>query len=394
MEKTLTEKGKFALAMIKEYFPKGQFTCKMLSDACGEKIAAATLTSVVNHGYLIQFDSTPKSYEAVDGLDELIEVSKSSKGCDNSSLLNAKKVKDDEFYTRFEDIEAEVSRYAQYFKDKIVYLPCDDPADDKNTEFKRSEYWTFFMLHFNDYGLKRLIATHYEDDHSQAYKIWVDRKPDGSYITDDDVLQEELAGTGDFRSAECLEILDESDIVCTNPPFSLFREFVDTLVRHNKQFLIIGNENGFTTKETFHLIRDNKMWIGYNKVKKFLRPDGSVQTFGNVCWYTNLPTVKLTEPLILTQSYAEKSYDYPKYDNYDAINVSRVVDIPKDYDGVMGVPVSFIEKYCPEQFRIIGVSASWDETDEMKKIKTSPKKRHGPFINGKEKYKRLFIQKR
>lgn len=386
----LTEKGKAALHYIKKFFPKGQFTAKELSDACGERFVAATLNSVANNGYIVRYETTPISYAATNDLDELITaLENENKGCDNSALTAAKKAKNDEFYTFYEDIEAEVSRYAAQFKDKIVYLPCDDPADDKNTEFKRSEFWSYFMDHFNDLQLKRLIATHYEDDHSKAYKIWVDRKPNNEYVTDDDVLQEPLNGDGDFRSPECIEILKSCDIVCTNPPFSYFKEFVPWILNHNKHFLIIGNQNAFTYKEIFPYIRDEKIWVGYNMIKTFLQPDGSIKKFGNVCWFTNLYNNRQIEPMILTKSYYEAPYNYPKYDNYDAIEVGRLVDIPKDYNGIMGVPITFINKHCLTQFKIVGCSysygrpAEWPEATNM-----------SGSINGKDIYKRILIKKK
>jgi len=380
----LTEKGKNAFLQIKKFFPKGQFTAKELSDACGEKIVAATLNGVVNNGYLTKIEGTsPIVYEAIEDIDSIV-IDDDKKGCDNSNLHSAKRVKNDEFYTRYEDIETEVMKYRKYFRGKVIYLPCDDPAE------KKSEFWSFFINNFDAFGLKKLIATHY-DEFGKAYKIWVenDLNRDG-YIDDDDVLQEDLEGNGDFRSPECIDILKESDIVITNPPFSLFREFIHTIVNNNKYFLVIGNQNAFGYKEIFPLLKDNIIWTGYNMVKKFYQPDGSIKEFGNVCWFTNLPTSKRNDKMILTKVY--NPYDYPKYDNYDAINVNRIIDIPKDYSGIMGVPITFLDKFSPNQFTIVGMSASWDESDEMKKIKTSAKRRHGPFIDGKEKYKRVFVK--
>ena len=153
-------------------------------------------------------------------------------------------------------------------------------------------------------------------------------------------------GDGDFRSPECIEILKECNIVCTNPPFSLFREFVDIIMSHNKQCLIIGNQNAFTYKEIVSLMTNNKLLIGHNKIKDFYRPYGSIQKFGNICWFTNMKVNKYIEKLVLTKAY--NPIDYPKYDNYDAIEVGRVANIPKDYDGVMGVPITFLFKYNPD----------------------------------------------
>lgn len=350
----LTEKGCGALQHIKRHFPTGTFSAKDLSDACGEKIVAATLNAVANNGYLVKLGGSPVRYEAVNELLELLENldTAAKTGCDNTNLAAAKRAKNDEFYTRYEDIEAEVMKYRKQFKGKVVYLPCDDPAE------KKSEFWSFFVNNFDAFGLKKLIATHY-DEEGHAYKIWIDADASGDgYIDDADALQEELIGNGDFRSPECVEILRECDIVCTNPPFSLFREFVSLIMTHQKKFLIIGNQNAFTYKETFSLIKTNQIWTGYNMVKKFYQPDGSIKEFGNVCWFTNMQTSKRVEELVCTKFFS--ATDYTEYDNYEAIEVSRVANIPKDYSGVMGVPITFIDKYNPEQFEILSCSAFSD----------------------------------
>lgn len=350
----LTEKGCSALQHIKQHFPSGAFSAKDLSDAAGEKIVAATLNGVANNGYIVKLGGSPVQYEAVADLLELLENldTAAKTGCDNTNLAAAKRAKNDEFYTRYEDIEAEVMKYRKQFRGKIVYLPCDDPAE------KKSEFWSFFVNNFDAFGLKKLIATHY-DEEGHAYKIWIDADASGDgYIDDADALQEELIGNGDFRSPECVEILQECDIVCTNPPFSLFREFVSLIMTHQKKFLIIGNQNAFTYKETFSLIKTNQIWTGYNMVKKFYQPDGSIKEFGNVCWFTNMQTSKRIEELVCTKSFS--TTDYVEYDNYEAIEVSRVANIPKDYNGVMGVPITFIDKYNPEQFEILSCSAFSD----------------------------------
>ena len=306
----------------------------------------------------------------------------------NTNLCNAKKAKNDEFYTRYEDIEAEVMKYRKQFRDKVVYLPCDDPAE------KKSEFWSFFVANFESFGLKKLIATHYEEN-GQAYKIWIDRDNDlngDGWIDDGDAIQEDLVGNGDFRSPECIEILKECDIVCTNPPFSLFREFVNVIMTHGKRCLIIGSQNAFTYKEIFPLIKDNKLWTGYNMVKKFIQPDGSIKTFGNICWFTNLTTNKRNDEMVLTKSY--NLIDYPKYENYEAIEVNKLVNIPKDYNGVMGVPITFIDKYNPEQFEILGHTSSSDKSPEVEALRTDPNHRNRGLINGKEKYDRILIRRK
>ena len=306
----------------------------------------------------------------------------------NTNLCNAKKAKNDEFYTRYEDIEVEVIEYKEQFKDKIVYLPCDS---------LKSEFWSFFINNFESFGLKKLIATHYEKD-GQSYKIWT--------IDGNNIIQEDLVGDGDFRSSECIEILKECDIVCTNPPFSLFREFVDAIMTHNKQCLIIGNKNAFTYKEIFKMIKENKIWVGYTQPKDFRLEDGSItkKINGLARWFTNLTTSKRNEELVLTKSY--NSIDYPKYDNYDAIEVGQVANIPKDYNEVMGVPVTFIDKYNPEQFEIIGGFNGYKECDlenglicgEMTEYidsKTHAIERwRGPTINKKTKYFRVLIRRK
>ena len=375
----LTEKGQNALVHIKAHFPQGAFSAKDLTDACGEKIVAATLNALSNNGYLNKLGGSPVQYETVNEFLELMESLEVSvkNGCDNTNLHRAARAKNDEFYTRYDDIEAEVMKYRKQFAGKVVYLPCDDPAE------KKSEFWSFFVNNFERFGLKKLIATHYDED-GKAYKIWIDSDSSSDdYIDDADALQEDLIGNGDFRSPECVEILKECDIVCTNPPFSLFREFIDVLITNNKQFLIIGNQNAFTYKEVFKLIKANKIWTGYNMVKKFIQPDGSLKAFGNVCWFTNMSTTKRVEKLVLVKSY--NPIDYPKYDSYDAIEVSRVTNIPKDYDGVMGVPITFIDKYNPEQFEILGDSRYHDDSDVANDIN---------FINGKGLYRRVLIRRR
>ena len=377
----LTEKGQYAFNAIREHFPTGSFSAAELSAAVGEKIVAATLNSVANRGYLIKEGGSPVKYHLIENINEIIsEEEIASKGCDNSNLVKAKKVKNDEFYTRYEDIEAEVMNYKKAFRGKIVYLPCDDPAE------KKSEFWSFFVNNFEAFGLKKLIATHY-DENGRAYKIWIDGDTTGDhYIDDSDALQEDLEGNGDFRSPECINILDECDIVCTNPPFSLFREFVDVLLIHKKQFLIIGNQNAFSYKEIFHDIQLNLIWTGNNMVKKFYQPDHSIKEFGNVCWFTNLPTAKHFEELIFTKKYADNPQDYPKYDSCDAINVSKVAYIPGDYYGVMGVPITFLDKYNPNQFTILGLDDPNLEYPEWRG--------RGPELNGKTIYRRVMIKRK
>ena len=262
----LTEKGMSALGHIKTHFPTGSFSAADLSAACGEKIVAATLNAVANNGYLNKLGGTPVQFEAVPDFVELLanaEETAKKGGCDKTNLEKAKRAQDDEFYTRYEDIEAEVMKYRKQFRGKVVYLPCDDPAE------KKSEFWSFFVNNFDAFGLKKLIATHYSED-GKAYKIWIEGDTSGDgYIDDGDALQEDLIGNGDFRSPECIDILNECDIVCTNPPFSLFRDFVAWIHNANKQFLIIGRETAFSYQEIFRLFKSKEIWTGFNKVTIF-----------------------------------------------------------------------------------------------------------------------------
>ena len=398
----LTEKGRIALGYIKEYYPNEAFTAKELSDKCGVKIVGATLNSIVNNGYLTKLGGSPVQYQTINNFAELIkamEEEKNSKGCTNANLCEARKNKNDEFYTRYEDIESEVMKYREQFKDKVVYLPCDDPAE------KKSEFWTFFVDNFDAFGLKKLIATHYEEN-GKAYKIWIDgdTSNDG-FVNDGDAQQEDLEGNGDFQSPECIAIMNECDIVCTNPPFSLFRNFVDTIMKADKKFLIIGNQNAFTYKEIFKLIKKNKIWTGYTKPKDFRLEDGSTtkKVNGLACWFTNLTVNKSNEEFVLTKEY--NPINYPKYDNYDAIEVDRLVNIPKDYYDVMGVPITFINKYNPNQFEIIGGFNGCKECDlenglicgdETSYIDKNGKTKYwrGPTLNKRPTYFRVLIRRK
>ena len=390
----LTEKGMSALGHIKTHFPTGAFSAADLSAACGERIFAATLNAIANNGYLTKLGGTPVQYEAPIDLDELLAAAKEAedkKGKTKETLEKAKKQKNDEFYTRYEDIENEVMKYRRAFKGKVVYLPCDDPAN------KQSEFWSFFVNNFDAFGLKKLIATHYDED-DKAYKIWIDGDTTGDgYIDDSDALQEDLIGNGDFRSPECTAILNECDIVCTNPPFSMFREFVDWIFTAKKQFLIIGNNNAITYKEIFPLIKDNQMWVGYTANKTCIFRVGEGYAFddcitkqindGNyygkvpaITWFTNLPNTKRNEEMVLTASYYANPDAYPHYDNYDGIHVDRLAQIPKDYEGAMGVPITIIDSYNPEQFEII----KFRKGDDGKDLR----------FDGKEPYFRVLIRRK
>lgn len=268
----------------------------------------------------------------------------------NASLIAAKKAKNDEFYTQKADIEAELSHYEEHFRGKTVYCNCDDP--------EYSEFWKFFVRNFKPYGLKKLIATHYEpNEQSFSYKLEAEADADGNFDIYQEPVKTPLPCNGDFRSAPCVELLKEADIVVTNPPFSLLRPFVAQLMEYGKKFIIIGNMNAITYKEFFPLLKNNQVWIGYTHPKRFMQLDGTMKSFGNIMWFTNLDIRKRHVPLSLRGNYYKGNEDkYPKYDNYDAIECGKVNDIPCDYDGVMGVPITFLDSYCPEQFEIVDIN--------------------------------------
>ena len=317
----------------------------------------------------------------------------------NTNLADAKRIKNDEFYTQYSDIQKEIEAYLEYdpntFRGKVIYSNCDDPFE--------SNFFRYFVLNFKRLGLKRLITTSYKpspiantqlglfgDDKTVAKtkgrpKITAnkfvindvgDMDGDGAFNLQDIAVQLKanknnewmpLDGDGDFRSSECMELLKQSNIVVTNPPFSLFREYVAQLAEYKKKFLIIGNQNSITLKEIFPLVKDNKIWFGNSKVKEFNKPDGTTQKFGNVGWFTNLDHGRRHQPLSLMTVSDNKKFNkklqgkqaYEKYDNFDAIEVPFVDAIPSNYDGVMGVPVSFLDKHNPEQFEIVGLTKTW-----------------------------------
>jgi hypothetical protein len=291
----------------------------------------------------------------------------------NENLHKAKKAKNDEFYTRIEDIENELVNYKDFFKDKVVYCNCDHPTE--------SNFPRYFLLNFEKLGLKKLVSTCFINDG----KGWIGTKEkDGEYTI------EQLEGNGDFRSEECIEFLKQADVVVTNPPFSLFREYMKQLIDYGKKFLIIGNGNAVTYKDVMSKIISNEIRIGVSKGvgghfwmianKEFNVIDASTkQKDGHTlvdislaCWFTNMKNERGKEELELSATYTPT--EYPKYDNYDAIEVGKVKDIPKDYYGVMGVPFSFMDKFCPAQFQILGVL--------------------NPKLKGKWKYKRMLIKRK
>lgn len=297
----------------------------------------------------------------------------------NKHLHKAKDNKKDEFYTQLSDIERELGHYKEHFKGKIVFLNCDDPEE--------SNFWKYFALNFEFLGLKKLIATHFGNGRP-SYKLELVRANDGKLNT----MKTSLKQNGDFRSPECIEILKEADIVTTNPPFSLFREYVAQLMHYDKKFIIIAHQNTITYKEIFKLIKENKIWLGYgfsggaaHFINKHYQDyatagdhrEGMIRVSG-VIWFTNLDIQKRHEDLILYRTYKGHEKDYPKYDNYDAINVDKTQDIPIDYKGDIGVPITFMDKYNPDQFEIIKFRKGNDDKDLM--------------INGKCPYFRIIIR--
>ena len=330
-------------------------------------------------------------------------------------LLDAAKVgKKDEFYTQLSDIEKELVHYREHFRDKVVFCNCDDPYE--------SNFFKYFALNFNALGLKKLIATCYDgspiaqqelqlfpedanEPKKQAYKVEISEVPDldgngATDLTDVQLLlksseynvKAELKQNGSFDSPECIDLLKEADIVVTNPPFSLFREYLGLLDKYGKKFIIIGNTNALTYKETFKMFQEDKIRTGYTNfnVGMFFQVPDSWDKFHHIengkkmarvstsCWFTNLPVSKHNEELILIKNYTPE--DYPKYDNCDAINVNTYTDIPCDYNGLMGVPITFLDKYNPAQFEIVKFRKGDDDRDLV--------------INGKSPYFRILIRKK
>ena len=340
----------------------------------------------------------------------------------NKNLHKASQAKKDEFYTQLADIENELKHYKQQFRGKVVYCNCDDPFE--------SNFFKYFAANFNAFSLKKLIATSYvkspivggqlplfeieglKPEGKEPFKIEInevkDFDSDGAIglkdvewlLKHNANIAKTLKGNGDFRSEECAELLREADIVVTNPPFSLFREYVAQLMEYNKKFLILGNQNAIIYKEIFSFIKENKLWLGYDNggTKWFQVPmDYEIPTesrvkikngikffsMGSIMWFTNLDTTKRHEELTLYKKYTPEKYS--KYDNYDAIEVSRFLEIPIDFPAVMGVPITFLDKYNPEQFEIIGSNRGVDQDPNGTYGR-------GSFLSGKETFKRLFIK--
>lgn len=287
----------------------------------------------------------------------------------NNNLHKAKANKKDEFYTQLSDIEKELKHYKKHFKDKVILCNCDDP--------RVSNFFHFFSYNFEKFGLKKLIATCYKNQdrdlfsthnsESAIYLEYTGDKNGDNTPNPEEIGIKHLQGDGDFRSKECIELLKEADIVVTNPPFSLFREYVAQLVEHDKKFIIVGHQNAITYKEIFKLIKENKLWLGFgftggaghfinteyeNYATATDKKEGMIRVSG-VHWFTNLDINKRHEDLILYKNYSAE--EFPKYDNYDAIEIAKTKDIPCDYEGIMAVPITFLDKYNPDQFEILGI---------------------------------------
>jgi len=317
----------------------------------------------------------------------------------NRSFHKAKKTKQDEFYTQLHDIERELKHYKNHFKNKVVYCNCDDP--------RVSNFFHYFSYNFEKLGLKKLITTCYKNQERDLFSqnkseeaIYLEYNGDqnGNNVPDpEEIGIVKLKGDGDFRSQESIELLKQADIVVTNPPFSLFREYIEQLIEYEKDFLIIGSQNAVTYKEVFAHFRDDKIWLGYNSGDmEFKVPDSyepretryrqdengqKWRSLGNICWFTNLDISKRNEELILYKQYSPE--EYPNYDEYDAINVNRVAEIPMDYKGKMGVPITFLDKHNPKQFEILGID---------RYVEDNPNYGRRFKINGKEIYARIVIR--
>jgi hypothetical protein len=320
----------------------------------------------------------------------------------NKTLQQARKAKSDEFYTRLADVEKELKHYRQHFEGKVVLCNCDDP--------RISNFFHYFSYNFEKLGLKKLITTCYKSQdmelfsrHDNEAAIYLEYEGDKNQNKVPDLEEigiKTLSGDGDFRSAECVELLKEADIVVTNPPFSLFREYVAQLVEHDKKFLVVGTWNAIAYKDIFSLLKDDKLWIGINSNRNFsgfIVPDhyplhgtearmdehgNRVVSSNNTCWFTNLDNSKRHEVLPLYKTYSPASY--PKYDNFDAIEVSKTNEIPIDYEGLMGVPITFMNKYNPDQFSILGIDRVLveEQTGRVSRFR----------IDGREIYARIVIK--
>lgn len=305
----------------------------------------------------------------------------------NENLHKAKTAKNDEFYTQLTDIEKEMVHYKDHFNGKTVYCNCDDARE--------SNFFKYFSKNFEFLGLKKLITTGYKANGNGVALIYEGDKNGNRNPDTEEITIRPLQGNGDFRSEECIEFLKEADIVVTNPPFSLFKEYIKQLMDFNKKFIVVGSTNAITYKEIFPLIKENKLWLGFGfsggnayfatpNVCDYAKGVYNVETglvkFRNCHWFTNLDHDKRHRPIDLYKHY---SNEYKHYDNYDAIEVGKVCEIPMDYDGVMGVPITFLDKYCPGQFEIVGLANDVRYIGEFPCL---------TIINGKHIYNRILIK--
>ena len=325
----------------------------------------------------------------------------------NSNLHMSRSGKTDEFYTQLSTIEDELRHYRHYFRDKIVFCNADDPAigEDGKDHFGdglggyTSNFFRYFQLNFYQLGIKKLITTHYVAK-GASYKFEIVSTDSGNQLGLPDYIKTPLEGNGDFRSPECKALLQECDIVVTNPPFSLMKEYVPIIQESGKKFLVLANINHITFKEIFHYFYENKMWLGYNSghfwfhvpdyypsKKTDFKQDERGQKWrrmGNICWFTNLDIEKRHEPLDLYMRYTPE--DYPKYDNFDAIHVKKVAEIPFNYSGVMSVPITYFASHCDAQFEILGKLDGGTADNPLDLAK--------PILRGSAQYKRIAIKKR
>ena len=287
-----------------------------------------------------------------------------------AKMHRARSVKDDEFYTSMPDISAEVEHYKEHFRDKALYLNCDNP--------NLSNFYKFFFSNFRDLGIRYLMVSWFNPNYDGLFS----QKSKWIAYSGDDVEILRLYDNGDFRSEHCIDLLKYADIVCTNPPFSLFRDYISLMMKWDKKFLVLGPLFAIGYRDIFPLLKQNQIHLGVSrKSMKFKSPSGKTKKMGNVRWYTNLQYNPTLSPLVLSKKYTPEKY--PKYDNYDAINVDRVKDIPYDYEGVMGVPISFMDYYDPERFNLLSVDQLLDKSFDVTG--------NGFSLNGKFPYRRLTI---
>lgn len=309
------------------------------------------------------------------------------RGACNGNLHKARKDKNDEFYTKMSDVEDELRHYKGHFAGRSVLCNCDDP--------EWSSFWRYFVLNFEHLGLRRLVSTHYQAG-VPSYSLAYDglKNTDGAPI----FIRTPLTGDGDFRSPECVEMLNDADVVVTNPPFSLFREYVALMLSKGKRFVVVGNHNAITYKDIFSRLKDGGLWLGMTHPKEFGTPEGGMRKFGNICWYTNLEIRRRREDLPLFRSYAPAMH--PIYDNYDGINIDRTQDIPVDWDGPMGVPITFLNKHNPSQFEILGSFNNGIQAQELGarkteiRLKGKPQMWNGPTVGGSPVYFRIVIRRK